>query len=341
MHVLHALFTSQLGGLEASYIDTTEALAAKGHKVSALLRADAPYFQDVSKHAHALYTARPTGFYDIITAWKIRSILRRHRPDIILAHNARAISLLQLAAFATGIPVIGVTHSYKTARTIRADQLVVLTPHMRDHFIQAGYPQERTHIIPNLIRLPIITPVPKARGTPVVIGAMGRFTAEKGFENFLKALQTLINNGIPCTALIGGSGDENGQLKLLAEKLGLSPHIHWEGWVKDKAAFYSKLDIMCVPSLKESFGLVVIEALAHGVPIVATDTPGPISILTHEVNGLIVPRTNHHALAAALQHLIDNRELAAKLAKEGLSRARDFSFESVADLWDSVISTSA
>ena len=336
MHILHALFTPGNGGLEASYLDTTEALSSKGHRITALLRPHAPYLPQVKQVAAEVFTAQPTGFYDIITAWKIHRILLRLRPDLIIAHNARAIALLSLAATGTGIRVCGVSHSYKTARAIRADALVVLTPHMREHFIKAGYPEEKLHIIPNLIRLPESLAL-KPRSTPIVIGALGRLTKEKGFNDLLKALSFLKQEGVNFTAHIGGQGEESSALHQLAESLGLSANVIWDGWVKDKHAFYQKLDVMCVPSLKESFGLVVLEALAHGVPVIATDAPGPANILTSDLNGLLVPRGDSQAMAKAIQKLAEKPELAAQLAESGWQRAQDFSFKKVATQWDDML----
>ena len=128
-----------------------------------------------------------------------------------------------------------------------------------------------------------------------------------------------------------------GALHLLAEKLGLSSHIVWEGWVKDKTAFYRKLDIFCLPSLEESFGIVVLEALAHAIPVVATDVSGPLSIITHEVDGLLVPSGDAQAIADAMERIIDNVQMARDMAQAGCVRAKDFSFESVAQKWDETV----
>jgi len=334
MHILHTLFTHAQGGLGQAHVNTTEALVSKGHKVTALMHGNSPYCREVAKYG-TVHRLQPVGFYDIAAVWKIRQLLKRLRPDIILAHNARAIALMSYAALGLGLPVCGVTHSYKTRRTMRADALVVLSEHMKRHFIEAGY-KKPMEVIPNLIHLPPKSVFCKP-GTPAVIGALGRFTIEKGFSDLLQALYKLKEAGVEFRAVIGGDGSELPQLKMLAGTLGLTGYIQWKGWVEDKAAFYRELDIICVPSLEESFPLVVIEALAHGVPIVATDTPGPASMLTDGVNGLLVPRGNTQAMANALAQLATQPGMAVRLAEAGWQHVQEYDFPAVAKRWDEVL----
>lgn len=336
MHILHALFTQSLGGLEQSYLDTTEALASKGHDVTALVHGGAPYRVAAGLHARDVHYEQPKGFYDVLALWRVRSLLRKLRPDLVIAHNARAIVLMKNAAQTTGIPVCGVSHSYKTARTKRARRLVVLTEHMRRHFIANGYPQEHITCIPNLIRLPPHAPH-RALHTPPVIGAMGRLVPEKGFDQLIRALQTLKNTGTDFRAHIAGEGDGHAALQTLAIELGVDGHIQWDGWVRDKAAFMRKLDVLCVPSREESFGLVVLEAMAHGVPVVATDTPGPSSIITPLKDGMLVPQGNNAALAGTLQQVLANPELARTLSAGGWERVQSYGFDAVAAQWDGLV----
>jgi len=336
MHIVHALFTPGLGGLEEAYVHTTRALVSQGYQVSILCHPDSPHRLTLERMGCAVYTSAPRGFYDLIRAWKIRKLLLTLKPDVIIAHNARAITLLTLAARGMNIPVCGVSHSYKTARTMRADHLVVVTEHMRNHFIQAGFPANRLTVIPNFIDLPERY-VPKPRKRPVVIGVMGRFTPEKGMLEFLKSLQGLQQLKVPFHAVIAGDGEQAQMLYNFASANGLTPHITWMGWVTVKALFYESVDIVCIPSLEESFGLVVLEALAHGIPVVATDTFGPASIISHGLNGLIVGRGDARAMAVAVQQLVDHPEKAKHLVEAGWIRVQDFGFKKVAGRWDTAL----
>jgi len=342
VHILHALFTHTHGGLGQAHVNTTEALIYKGHKVTALMHKDSPYCEKITALGAEIHTLQPRGFYDLIAAWKIRCLLKQLRPDLIIAHNARAIALLSFAARGTNIQVCGVTHSYKTPRTTHADMLVVLSDHMRKHFVQAGY-KKPIEVIPNFIHLPenpLSRPTRgRVREGGLVIGAIGRFTIEKGFDIFIRALGILKQSGTNFTARLGGDGEERAKLETLANELKLTAHIQWDGWIKNQPEFYRKIDILCVPSREESFPLVVLEALSYGLPMVASDAPGPASILTHGVDGLIVPRENPEAMAAALKQLAENPGMAERVSNAAWQRAQDFGFEAVAKKWDKFISS--
>jgi len=335
MHILHALFTHVQGGLGQAHVNTTEALIAKGHQVTALMHPDSPYCGAVTALGAQLVTIKPTGFYDVFAVWKMRRLLKQLRPDIIVAHNSRAIALLSLAAKGTGIAVCGVSHSYKTARTKRADSLVVLSEHMRQNFIRGGY-TKHIDVIPNFIHLPEMPSMPAFR-KPVVIGSIGRFTPEKGFDDLICALGELKQMGVAFVARLGCDGEERAKLEALSKKLGLTDCLHFDGWIKDAKAFYKELDIFCLPSLEESFPLVILEALAYGVPIVATDTPGPITMLSDNVTGVLVPRGDVKAMAKALQRLATQPDMAARMAEAGWQRVQSYGFSAVADLWDAAL----
>ncbi len=335
MHILHVLFTRYRGGLEQAYVNDTEALKARGHSITALVRLDAPYRDELSAHAASIITVNPNGFYDIFAIAKIRMQLRKTRPDCIIAHNGRAIALLAYAAWGLGIPLCGVSHSYKTARAFHADRLVVLSPHMRDHFLNAGFTKPIT-IIPNLMHLPP-EPVFKQPSRPFVIGAMGRFSEEKGFADLFHALGELKKTGLDFRVHLGGDGPEQDNLKALETSLGLKGLIEWKGWVQDKAGFYKAIDVLCLPSREDSFPMVLLETLAHGVPVVSTDAPGPISVLTSGTNGILVPRQNAAALAEALHRVATQPALAERLALAGRVKAQDFGFDSVATQWDQML----
>jgi glycosyltransferase involved in cell wall biosynthesis len=338
MHILHALFTHAQGGLGQAHVHITQALVAKGHRVTGLMHPQSPYLASIAIIGE-IETVQPHGFYDFFAIGKIRRLLKTSRPDVILAHNARAIHLCKHAARGLGIPILGMSHSYKTARTMQADRLIVLSDHMRRHFLAAGC-KAPIDVVPNLIHLPPKY-TPHARGTPPVIGAIGRFTKEKGFPDLLDALHRLKQTGANFVVHIGGGGPDENKLKIQAKSLGLNDHIHWMGWVEDKTDFYRGLDVLCIPSREDSFPLVVLEGLAYGVPMVTTDAPGPAEMLTHNTNALIVARQDTPALASALHTLLTQPELAGRLAEAGWRRAQDFGFDSIATLWDKIIKSTA
>lgn len=335
MQILHTLFTRYSGGLEQAFINDTEALVSRGHKVTALIRPEAPYKSEVLARATNVVTIGPKGFYDVFSAWKIRRLIQQTRPDVMIGHNGRAIALLAYASWGIDIPLCGVSHSYRTERASHANMLVVLSEHMRKHFTDAGY-RRPIKVIPNLMHLPP-EPVARTQSNPVVIGALGRFSEEKGFEDLLYALSDLKQMGLRFVAKIAGDGPDAKKLKALEQQLGLASYIQWLGWVQDKEDFYAKIDMLCLPSREDSFPMVVIETLAHGIPIVATDAPGPMCMLTYGVNGLLVPRRDTKAMAKAMFQVATDAKIAKQLSEGAWIKAQDFAFDTVAARWDEVL----
>ncbi|MEJ1472057.1 MAG: glycosyltransferase [Candidatus Sedimenticola sp. (ex Thyasira tokunagai)] len=146
------------------------------------------------------------------------------------------------------------------------------------------------------------------------IGALGRFTSEKGFSDLLIALSLLNKENINFKAIIGGCGENKNQLKLQSDQLELDKHVTFPGWIEDKKKFFSEIDIFCLPSRSESFGIVLLEAMKFKTPIVSTDCEGPEEILTDKTDSIITIKNNPIALAESLKYLLTSDEISEKLA---------------------------
>jgi glycosyltransferase involved in cell wall biosynthesis len=327
MHIFHAAFSPHKGGMEQAFLNLTDILVGLSHRVTLLVHPDSPYLPQMQQEK-LLFS--PRGMVDICVAWQIRKVLKAQRPDLIIAHNSRAFGLMKWASKGLNIPLFGVTHGNKTRRMMGADKIIVLTDTMRNRFIKAGYPTERVVVIPNMIHLPQ-APKPRPRNTPPVVGAIGRLVIEKGFADFLNALAIVKNNGVEFSIRIAGDGILRTELETLAKERALN--VVWDGWVSDTAAFYSKIDIVCLPSHYEPFGLTILEGLTYGVPVVTTNSEGPASIITHEKNGLIAPIADVQALATHITRLLQDEAFANKLAQAGWDRAQDFSFAAISKRW--------
>lgn len=184
---------------------------------------------------------------------------------------------------------------------------------LKRHAVAEGFPALHAYHIPYMVDVP---PAPPRHdpGMPPVIGTMGRFVAKKGFDVFILALGRLRSQGTQFRAVLAGEGPERAALQRLAAECGVHDVLSFPGWVTDKPAFFAGIDLFCLPSHHEPFGIVLLEAMAHAMPIVATDSEGPAEILSDGADGLIVPRGDAERMAQALGRLIADPAMGDRLA---------------------------
>lgn len=126
------------------------------------------------------------------------------------------------------------------------------------------------------------------RDSSLRLGVAGRMAPGKGFSLAIHALAVLSKNNIPARLYVAGTGSEFPNLKNVVKKLNLGERVKFLGMVRDMNSFFSRIDIFLCPSLHESFGLVCVEAMAHGVPVIATKVDGLPEVVSDNVTGLCV-----------------------------------------------------
>jgi glycosyltransferase involved in cell wall biosynthesis len=151
----------------------------------------------------------------------------------------------------------------------------------------------------------------------LVIGAIGRLSAEKGFDLLLHAAQRVLAQGQDVAILIAGEGDEKPRLAALAQELGLGERVRLLGYCTDTCPIYEAMDVYALSSLREGLPNVLLEALAMEVPIVATRVAGVPRLLTERENGLLVAPGSVDELARALTELCANEALRQNLRENG------------------------
>jgi glycosyltransferase involved in cell wall biosynthesis len=159
---------------------------------------------------------------------------------------------------------------------------------------------------------------------------MGRLHEAKGHDVALEALA-----GLPDTWLwIAGAGPQEARLKALAGALGVAQRVRFLGWRADASSLYRSADLCVFPSRYEPLGNVVIQAWAHGLPIVAAASQGPAALIRDGEDGLLVPIDDHEALATAVRRMLDDPALRASCAAAGAARvAAEFSPAAVVGQW--------
>jgi glycosyltransferase involved in cell wall biosynthesis len=169
------------------------------------------------------------------------------------------------------------------------------------------------------------------RPLPVVIGA-GRLAEQKGFDILIRSVAALRDQQRPVRLIILGEGEKQPEFEALIGQLDLQDYVHMPGYVEDVPAYMRAADVFALSSRWETFGLVLVEAMVAGLPIVSTRIPGgPEEILEHERNALLDTAEDPAALAEGIRRVVDDRALAGRLIEQGYADSRNFTPLAVAE----------
>ncbi len=165
-----------------------------------------------------------------------------------------------------------------------------------------------------------------------------RLNAQKDFLTLLRAFRE-VRTEIESRLVIIGDGELREEIIRYAQDLGIDKHVVITGFQKNPFGFFRAADVFVLSSFFEGFGNVIVEAMALGVPVVATDCPsGPGEIIRHGVNGFLVPVQDHHAMAGAIRQLLEDAELRNEFKARGIERAECFRSKDMIESFRSLIS---
>ena len=208
-----------------------------------------------------------------------------------------------------------------------AEDLVSLSPRTRGRVSvihNAGFERE----VAELAREPL--PADERPAGPLVV-ACGRLKPLKGFEYLIDALAE-VRKTVPAHLWIVGEGEQRAALERNIKRLGLETCVRLLGFRSNPYRYMAAADVFVLSSLFEGFGNVIVEAMACGTAVVATDCPyGPREIIEDGVSGLLVKPASASSLARGILRVLGDEELKNRLASKGLERARDFEADAIAD----------
>ncbi len=319
MKILNIMLSRDLGGVQQSFLDYSKMLKMEKIDVLNITSIGAEINDSITPD----YRLINLGNWDFISIRRLKSIIHKEKPDAIIAHGGRATKFA-LEAKKVNLPIIGIIHSDKLKWVDKCDHIIVLTNAMKKKSIEAGIDASKLTLLPNAIDLSICKKSDKDEPyKPPVIGTMSRFVPKKGLDVFLESLSILKKEGVQFKAIIGGGGDEEQSLKALSKELGLDHYVEFIGWVKDKAAFFNKLDIFCLPSLNEPFGIILLESMAYKTPVISTKTAGPVEILQDKFDSLLVDVGSAEQMADSIKRLLDDEILSNKLVSNALLTVKE------------------
>lgn len=299
------MLSKGFGGAERHFVDLSIEIAARGNHVQAICHANSPAAAALKGFENlTVGEVLAFGTWDRIAGWQIGRLLRNHRPSVVHAHLARGAALAAAAARKHGLPLLANMHNYVNLKYYRSvSKFIVPTEAQQQYLRAAGVPLNDIVLIPHFSRL-----APQVQGNSdhgTLFIALGRLVEKKGFHTLLQAFGVLLSQGMSADLLIGGAGPELAALQKQVRGLGLEDNVKFAGWIDSISTFLEQGDIFVLPSLDEPFGIVVLEAMACGLPIISSRTDGPCEILDDN-SAYLVKIDDAQALAAAMHKALSD-----------------------------------
>ena len=321
MKIAQIMLAKGFGGAERSFVDISHALSERGHEVVAICEARGKTRGMLSAVRVIPITVR--GHWDPLAQYKLKKILLAENPQIVHAHLARAAKLAGKVSALLNIPSLVKTHNYVDLKYYQHVSCLVPTTNDQEQYLLAnGVRSERICRVPNFTAMNLLDTAPVFKPQEVVqFVAIGRFVQKKGFDLLIRALASVARETAVALTLVG-DGELHAALQAQVNTAGLQGRVTFHGWSNDVAAILDKADIFVLPSRDEPFGIVCLEAMARGVPIVATNTQGPSEILSADT-AFLVEKNSSAALAAGMKEAIDGPQETTRRAKNALALCRE------------------
>jgi len=300
----------------------------------------------------ALYAVPMAGRLDLRAAWRVAAIVRRGGYRIVHAHTPRTALVGRLAALLANVPMVYHVHSPASRDAARwwqnrlnaaaerlslagSPRLIAVSESVGRHMQRLGIAARRIAVVHNGVP---VAHAASAREPPAgtwTLGTVALFRPRKGVEVLLYALALLRRDGLPVRLRAVGPWEtaeyETG-LKARARRLGVEDLVDWTGFAADVGAELARMDLFVLPSLfGEGLPMVVLEAMAAGVPVVATDVEGVPEAVRDGVDGLVARPGDPHDLARCIAHVVRGDVDWSLLRRNALARqAGQFSDRSMA-----------
>ncbi|MHA1540585.1 MAG: glycosyltransferase family 4 protein [Alphaproteobacteria bacterium] len=299
-------------GTEKVAYKHTEMFLEKGHEVLFIHKNNYDTNQ-IKKHKNlSFFQMKNKGF---INLFKARFFIKKWRPDVIFVHNFFS----RLRFIGVGIaPMIGIAHLERFKSLKNYEGVISLRPDSVEKAVSEGVKKNKIAVIPNTCNLSGVVKKKKIGKIPV-IGAIGRLNSEKNFSTLIKALGLLKIKKIKFKAVLAGFGSYENELRKLVKKEKIEKEFKFLGFENDPKKFYEKIDIFCVPSSFEPFGLVLLEAMFCSKAIVASSVISFQQILDKK-SGILSETFSPESFSKNLEKLIANPKKSVKMGDEARKR---------------------
>jgi glycosyltransferase involved in cell wall biosynthesis len=350
MKVLHIERIAGIGGAERHVLTLLPALRERGADVAFVglddtAAAPEPFYAELDAHGIPYERVDQPGDVDPRVAVRLALAVRRFGPDLIHTHLVHADVYGALVPL---VPIVSTKHNddpfragafryAERALARRARRVIVITDALRRFNVErVGLPAKKVVTVHyGLDRLPDAWARNEDAGVPErarVLLAVARLSRQKGVDVAVRALASIRRSVPDAVLVVLGEGSERAELERLAGELGVADAVFLPGRVGDVAAWLQRAEVVVHPARWEGFGLGLLEAMLASKPIVASRVSAIPELVADERTGILVRPDEPGELAFAVERLLDDRALAARLGEAGRSHAHsEFSVARMAE----------
>ncbi len=349
--ICHIVLRLDFGGLQNGLVMLVNNMPADRYRHAIICLEHASDFRDrIRRKDVPIYEIHKQPGKGVASYLRVWSLLRQIRPDLVHTRNLPTVDMLAPARLAGVRALVHSEHGvdmaelaavppkYRMLRRLSrfvVGRYIAVSKDLANWMTAAnGLPPDRISVIPNgvdraLFRPPIDSDSPREERLPAgfatpssfVVGTIGRLAPVKDQTNlvraFLLALDQRPSLRQTLRLVILGDGSLRDEMLSLIDAAGARSLVWMPGFCNDTAEYYRTFDLFALPSRREGTSNTILEAMASGLPVAATDVGGNPSLVTPDVTGLLVPAETPSALSEAICRYVDDRALALQHGRAG------------------------
>lgn len=350
MNIAFLCTSASWGGLEMNVLRLALRMRDRGHTIILFTSANTPFQKKAQENnftSEVLYIKHP--YVAFAAAKQLAASLNRYHIQIVFFSYAKdnyvcswakyffnkRLKLLYLQQMELGVNKKGLIQTFIYRQL---DAWITPLHLLEKQVLEKTYvPASKVNVIPlgidtnrfsnhGISKIQARTPL-NLPPDAFIAGILGRLDPAKGQEYLIKAVSLLLRKNIEVHALIMGEesrGDTRKypqMLQNLVQELNIENFIHFRPFTEQTEKAFAALDVFIMASLGETYGMVTVEAMASGLPVIGTDTGGTPELLDFGSSGILIPPKSEHALAEAIEKLIHNKSLREELSKKAYSKA--------------------
>ena len=345
VRVMYLIWSLDLGGAEQVVMNLAKKLDRQKFKaVVCCLNEKGRYAPLLEKEGIKVFELHKKPKFDLFLIFKLVGLIKQEKIDLLHTHLFSSNLWGRIAADIANIPVVSTEHNVDTWKgkfhffldrllVNKNKRIIFVSEKVKEFYEEKGLQLDgKAKVLYNGIDTSHFTVSNRSSNVrekfgisrdAQVLGIVGRLVPQKAHVDFIEAVQQLKQRGKNVAGLIVGDGPLRKELEERVKKNGLESSIIFAGFSNDMTEFYQAMDVFVLCSLREGFPMTILEAMASGVPVVATNVGGVSECVTDGEHGLLVAPENPTALAEAISKIFEDSLLKERLIQNALRRVRD------------------